>query len=74
MAIISDESIRKEACYHASCYRMYTKTVYTTKPQSAIDPEYMGVWKFLSDLFDRPEVATSTNINYTTNEKSETNN
>ena len=74
MTIISDELVAKEACYHASCYRMYTKSVYTTKLQSEIDPEYMGVWKFLSDLFDRPEVVTSTNISYTTNEKSKTNN
>ena len=43
MTIVSDELVAKEACYHASCYRMYTKPVYTPQLQSEIDFEYMGV-------------------------------
>ena len=58
MAIASDELVAKEACYHASCYRAYTKPLYTKQQQSQIDPEYAEVWKFLSDLFDKPEVVS----------------
>ena len=58
MAIASDELVVKEARYHATCYRSYTKPSYTTQLQSnsEIDAKYIKVWKFLSDLFDNPEV------------------
>ena len=58
MAIASDELVAKEARYHATCYRSYTKPSYTTQLQSnsEIDAKYIKVWKFLSDLFDNPEV------------------
>lgn len=59
MAIASDELISKEACYHASCYRAYTKPVNATPLQSKeeeIDSEYSEIWKFLGDLFDNPQV------------------
>ena len=57
MAIASDELIAKEARYHATCYRSYTKPVWTQlQSNSEIDSKYTKVWKFLSDLFDNPEV------------------
>ena len=58
IAITSNELIAKEARYHATCYRSYTKPVYTPKPQthSYDDLKYKEVWKFLSDLYDNPEV------------------
>ena len=58
MAIASDELVAKEARYHATCYRSYTKPGYTTQLQSKseIYSKYTEVWKFLSDLFVNPEV------------------
>lgn len=44
------------SCYHTSCYTLYTTPIYTTQLQGEINPEYVEVWKFLSDLFDRPKI------------------
>ena len=79
IAIASDELVAKEACYYASCYRMCIKPVYPTQLQNKIDSEHTKNWKFLSNLFDRPEVIpfptlTSTNINYIIKENSKVNN
>ena len=82
MAIASDELVAKEARYHATCYRSYTKPGYTTQLQSKseIYSKYTEVWKFLSDLFVNPEVVPFKRLQAlisTTSEKknqSETNN
>lgn len=58
MAIAADELVAKEARYHATCYRSYTKPVVTEQLQSnsEINSKYTEVWEFLTDLFDNPEV------------------
>ena len=56
MAIASDELVAKEARYHPTCYRSYTQPLYSKQQKSEMNDEYAEVWKFLSDLFDEPEV------------------
>ena len=61
MAITSKELIEKEACYHASCYQAYIIPANKKKlPSQAsnynTDEGFCHIWKFLSDLFESPEV------------------
>ena len=54
IAIASDELIAKEAYYHVTCYRSYTRPNYTPVPEKRHDIDLNIVWKFLSDLYDKP--------------------
>ena len=50
----SDKLIAKEAHYHATCYRSYTRPNCTPIPEKRYDIDLNNVWKFLSDLYDNP--------------------
>ena len=54
IAIASDELIAKEAHYHATCYRSYTRPNYTPVPEKRHDIDLNNVWKSLSDLYGNP--------------------
>ena len=54
IAIASDELIAKEAHYHATCYRSYTRLNYTPVPEKRHDSDLNNVWKFLSNVYDNP--------------------
>ena len=54
IAIASDELIAKEADYHATCYRSYTRPNYTALPEKCHDIDLNNVWKFLNHLYDNP--------------------
>ena len=54
IAIASDELIAKEAHYHATCYRSYTRPNYTPVPEKRNDIDLNNAWKSLSDLYGNP--------------------
>ena len=60
LAITSGELIDKEACYHASCYRVYTRPTSEELPNRSSNyntyEEFCNVWKILNNLFDNSEV------------------
>jgi len=59
LAVAANELIAKEACYHRSCYREYTRE-YTRSAREGNDSgdvsELPKVYKFLSNLYDNPRV------------------
>ena len=69
LAITSDDIIAKEASYHASCYKTYTRICYKSKSNqsndddSAVeDPASDKVRQFLDDLVNSPDVIKFTDV------------
>jgi len=69
LAITSDDIIAKEASYHASCYKTYTRICYKSKSNqrndddSAVeDPASDRVRQFLDDLVNSPDVIKFTDV------------
>ena len=59
LAITSDELIAKEAHYHASYYRTYTKFYQKKQLGTEEDGEFSNAWELLIDLFEDPKVEDS---------------
>ena len=62
LAIMSDELIAKEAHWHASCYRTYTKFYKKTPPGTDGDSKFSKVWELLIDRFENPKVEEFKNV------------
>lgn len=59
LTVTADELIAKEACYHRTCYKDYTRPDYAKRNKESkvnIDDEFSEVFKFLSKLHENPEV------------------
>ena len=59
LAIASDELIAKEAHYHASCYRLYTKIEPVRQKLPVLtetETEFSKAWNLLICLFENPRV------------------
>ena len=58
----TDELIAKEAHYHASCYRTYTKFYQKKPPAIEGDNEFSKVWELLINLLENPTVEEFKNL------------
>ena len=66
LAITADELIAKEACYHWSCYREYTRkkplklNCKAPQEESYEDENYVELWRSLNNLVENPDVVEFT--------------
>ena len=60
IAVTTDELIAKEACYHFTCYRDYTRPIRPTSTRNqdndVIDDGTSEVIEFLSGLHEKPDI------------------
>jgi hypothetical protein len=59
LAILANDLVAKEGWYHHSCYRSYSRIIYTVQTSSAItmlDPEFDRVQQELASLLETPKI------------------